>query len=63
MASNTASASTVVDYTADGTAVYHDPYSCECHETCALCTGVYSVSRLRPSGEWEMVCRSCRNYG
>jgi len=52
-----------VDYLADGTPVNHDPYSCDCHETCALCAGVYRIRSLRPSGEWEMVCPDCRRDG
>lgn len=47
-------------YLADGSPVNHDPFSCECHETCSLCTEVYKITALKPSGEWEFVCGPCR---
>jgi hypothetical protein len=54
----------VVDYTADGTAVDHDPFTCECHETCSYCTGVWPVASLKPDpnpdGWAEFVCPPCR---
>jgi hypothetical protein len=39
-----------------------DHYSCECHETCAYCTKLFTLSQLRPDpyGWGEFVCAECR---
>jgi len=47
----------------------HDVFSCECHETCAICVEPHPLSQLKPhtfhigsqSDTWEFVCRNCRS--
>lgn len=37
-----------------------DVVECQWHETCSLCTTMVPISSLKRSGEWEMVCPTCR---
>lgn len=45
---------------ADGTTVTHDPYSCECHETCSWCSEVWPDRRLREQPDGARICPTCR---
>lgn len=37
----------------------HDPFTCECHETCSWCTQPVLDSSLRQQPDGARICRDC----
>lgn len=39
----------------------HDPFDCECHETCSWCTNPVLNRTLRETADGARICSACRN--
>lgn len=37
----------------------HDPFDCECHETCSWCTAPVLDASLREQPDGARICRDC----